>query len=231
VQSFLVFVFRLLLLGIGGGFALLLGMAIAQFFPAHSSRAPFLEGVFRQSGRLFNTVQNIRQPSPSPSSAALPTASPSTIASPVPSTVPSDESLAVPPAVTATSDTGKLVITLPTDALFNANEDVFRPEAQPILDSVVSDLKRYPGASVQVSAYTDSQPTNSTADVSPGTAQQQRNHSFTQAQVIKRYLANRAGDQYHWLVAGFGDTQPVVPNDTPINQKRNRRIQITIEPQ
>lgn len=228
VRSFLVFVFRLLLLGIGGGFALLLGIAIAQFFPAQAPQEPLLEGIFRQTENIFTEIKQLRNTSlssPSPS-APSPVPSSSAPSSPIPGANPSASAL--PPVVTSTSDT-KLAITLPTDALFNANEDVFRPEAQPILDSVVSDLQRYPEATVQVAAYTDAEAAN-VAGASPGDGVQDRNQSFAQAQIIKRYLANRVGDHYHWVVAGFGNTQPLVPSDTAINQQRNRRIQITIQP-
>jgi outer membrane protein OmpA-like peptidoglycan-associated protein len=231
VQSVLVFVFRLLLLGIGGGFALLLGIAIAHFFPAQTSREPLLEGLFHQSENVISEIKRFRNASsssPSPSTPS-PASSPAPNSS-IPGAVPSaSNSLNLPPVVTSTN-TDKLVITLPTDALFDANDDVFRPEAQPILDSVVSDLQQYPEATVQVAAYGDTDAANAES-TSPSDSVQSRNQSFAQAQIIKRYLANRVGDQYHWVVAGFGNIQPLVPDDTAINQQRNRRIQITIQPQ
>lgn len=232
VRSVLVVIFRLLLLGIGGGFALLLGIAIAQFFPAKTANAPLLEGIFQQSETALTKIKQLREGSSSPPSP--PTSSPaasSAPASPSPGATASPDASTLPPVVTATtSDTEKLAITLPTNALFNSNDDVFRPEAQPILDSIVTDLQRYPEATIQVAAYTDEQPANVSGEPTE-TAAQQRSQSFAQAQIIKRYLANRVGDQYHWVVAGFGNSQPIVLNDSAVNQQRNRRIQVTIQPQ
>ncbi|NEQ62983.1 MAG: OmpA family protein, partial [Moorea sp. SIO4A1] len=33
-------------------------------------------------------------------------------------------------------------------------------------------------------------------------------------------------DPYRWLIIGYGETRPLVANDTEVNQQRNRRVEI-----
>lgn len=61
VRSFLVLVFRLLLLGVGGGVAWLAGMAIAQVHPAQVEQPPLFENVLRYSGALINWARQFPQ--------------------------------------------------------------------------------------------------------------------------------------------------------------------------
>ncbi|NJN85405.1 MAG: hypothetical protein HC881_02650 [Leptolyngbyaceae cyanobacterium SL_7_1] len=52
VRSFLVLVFRLLLLGVGSGVAWVAGMAIAQVYPAQIDDPPLVEKMLRYSQAL-----------------------------------------------------------------------------------------------------------------------------------------------------------------------------------
>jgi hypothetical protein len=60
-RSFLVLVFRLLLLVVGGGFAGLLGVAIAQYYPAQTQEMPILEKVFQRSEALIRDIRGLSQ--------------------------------------------------------------------------------------------------------------------------------------------------------------------------
>lgn len=202
IRSFLVLVFRLLLLGIGSGFAALLGIAIAHFYPASSPSEPFVSRLLRQSSQLFQGVNPPIDPSP-PS-----------VTAPVNSTIPV--------RITTRADT--LTFTLPSDALFEASQTTLRPDANLILDTLTQDLQRYPGAVVRVAAHLDS----STTDVD--TAPEDRTRSLAQAQAVGRYLAEDLGDRYHWVAIGYGGTRPLATNDSPTNQQRNQRVEITVEP-
>ncbi|MBE9179677.1 OmpA family protein [Oculatella sp. LEGE 06141] len=292
LRSWLVFIFRLLLLGVSGGFAVLLGIAIAQFFPAQVQNPPFLERTLLQSDRLINSVRRWPQPwraapSPVPSPEVAPAASPSVSVPPAPplndterqrlqselsrlegdldtlsdraaaleSRLGTSRSTAaleariqvlqqqldpnaanaspdpaagvvnptpVIPAPTDLSDT--LMVTLPSDALFDANSAELRPGSQAILDSIISDLRRYPGATIRIAAFTDTEPeaeSNGAVD---------RVRSFEQARLVQQYLSRILGNEYHWVTVGYGQSQPLVDNTTPANRQRNRRVEIAIDP-
>ncbi|HEY9647329.1 MAG TPA: OmpA family protein [Chroococcidiopsis sp.] len=237
VRSFLTLVFRLLLLGIGGTTAALVGVAIATVYPDQSSEPPLVETVMRRSQEILRSVQGgatvpsgqapVLPASPSatgsPSATSSPSAtgSPTTTDSPTTTGSPTTTEPGAAPIVSASvSQTGSLTVTLPSDVLFTADQRTLRPEANQVLDIVVTDLQNYPDSEIRVAVYTDAQ----------GDVAGDRNRTFSQAQSIKRYLADKLGDRYHWLVAGYGSQTPIAPNDTPLNRQRNRRIEITIQP-
>ena len=112
----------------------------------------------------------------------------------------------------------KLKVTLPSDALFELDNSILQPEAGLILDKIIADLRDYPSSTIRIAAHTDG-----TKD-----AEDNRELSFRRAKAIEQYLANALGDEYRWLVVGYGETVPLVANDTPANQQRNRRIEIAV---
>lgn len=57
-RSFLVLIFRLLLLAVGGSFAGLLGIAVAQFYPAQIQETPMLEKILQRSEVLIRDIRN-----------------------------------------------------------------------------------------------------------------------------------------------------------------------------
>lgn len=57
-RSFLVLIFRLLLLTVGGSFAGLLGIAVAQFYPAQIQETPILEKVLQRSEALIRDIRS-----------------------------------------------------------------------------------------------------------------------------------------------------------------------------
>jgi outer membrane protein OmpA-like peptidoglycan-associated protein len=294
LRSWLVFIFRLLLLGVSSGFALMLGIAIAQFFPAQTQDPPFLERAFRQTDAWIDTLRRLPQPWQQDATPSVPpaTTAPGDSDSASPSVQLNDteqqrlqseltrlesdlsalgdraaalerrmgvqnsaesveariqtleqqlnaeasgtgtnpatnpETTAVPAvnALTAalTADRSEtLMVTLPSDALFTSGETVLRSGSQEILDSIISDLQGYPGATIRIGAHTDAQ-------AQPGAGDRVR--SFEQAKLVEQYLAAKLGDSYHWVVIGYGGSQPLVENDTPANRQRNRRVEIAIEP-
>ncbi len=56
-----------------------------------------------------------------------------------------------------------------------------------------------------------------------------RELSFRRAKALEQYFGRALGEQYRWLVVGYGETRPLVANDTEANLQRNRRIEIAVE--
>jgi type VI secretion system protein ImpK len=52
--------------------------------------------------------------------------------------------------------------------------------------------------------------------------------SKARAASVLKLLAERAGPADRYTVVGRGETEPLVPNDTPANRARNRRVDIIV---
>ena len=113
-----------------------------------------------------------------------------------------------------------LLVTLPSDALFATGGVTLGADSDKILSSILSDLQKFPDASIQISAYTDRQS-------SPELA---RDRSLEQAKAVRQYLSQQLGAEIHWVAIGQGQNQPLAPNDSAASRQRNRRIEIVIQP-
>jgi OmpA-OmpF porin, OOP family len=277
-------IFRLLLLGVGSGFAWVLGMAIAQIYPSSTAEMPLAERLLRLTQNLTSrpkrapatqipALPTIATPSPqlqiNPAqkqklqsdlrqlqgelnaligrTAALesqlgtsrPTetlekrlqlmsrelASPETVASPTPA-LPAIGGTPTPQPVTTAQQNDRnpvfagdaLMVTLPSDVLFDTGSISLRAGTNAILDNLVADLRNYEGATVRVAGHTDN----------AGEVAENRNLSFARAQAVKKYLSNVLGEKYHWVAIGYGESRPSVDNSSDANRQRNRRIEVAI---
>jgi outer membrane protein OmpA-like peptidoglycan-associated protein len=88
-------------------------------------------------------------------------------------------------------------VTLPGDLLFAPGETILQSTAQQWLETILSDVGRYPGATILVGSHSDAEPNeDQIVDV-----------SFQQAMAVQRYLTERLGEeQYHWVAVGYGDS-------------------------
>ncbi|HKD37685.1 MAG TPA: OmpA family protein, partial [Pirellulales bacterium] len=50
------------------------------------------------------------------------------------------------------------------------------------------------------------------------------------ARTVAKYLAKSGVAEQRMGVAGYGGQQPVAPNNTPTDRRRNRRVEIFIVP-
>ncbi len=276
-KGLLTWVFRWMLLGAGVSSAWVLGLVVAQFFPANSANPPIQEIVLRQgqrtsqkfrrlpqwwSGNRFGTQGGstaaplLREPI-SPSTTPRPIAlsepqreqitvelaaieeelrrlgdrtsaletqlgmlSPSepveqrleTVSSrlnpptePVAENPENNNAASTPAAPLAPNptptdplfDVNAYRVTLPGDLLFAPGEAILQSTAQQWLETILSDVGRYPGATILVGSHTDAEPN----------ADQIVDISFQQAMAVQRYLTERLGEeQYHWVAIGYGDS-------------------------
>ena len=91
--------------------------------------------------------------------------------------------------------------------------------SQIVLDSAAESIKQVPGAQVQIVGYTDD-------DGSP-----EANLALSQerADAVKDYLVGRDVPADDLTTLGRGEEDPLVPNDTPENKARNRRIELIVQ--
>ncbi len=114
-------------------------------------------------------------------------------------------------------EVARLKITLPSDALFEPGQSSFRDDD--LLIQVLDQLVNYPESTVLIRSYSD--------DRSDAIAA--RDYTLAQANVIATYLQSALPTAHRWVTIGSGQTQPVAPNETPVDRQRNRRIEILVD--
>jgi cytochrome c oxidase subunit 2 len=86
------------------------------------------------------------------------------------------------------------------------------------LDNLVTGLNAFPNISIEISGHTDSN----------GDAAANLALSSSRAAAVAKYLADRGISAGRLKPRGYGDTKPLVPNDSPENMAKNRRTEFTI---
>jgi chemotaxis protein MotB len=115
-----------------------------------------------------------------------------------------------------------LVVSLRQAAFFPSGTDVIDPGTYPILEKI-AELVNSRSNRVRMEGHTDSVPIH--------TARYPSNWELSSARAIAmlRLLTDRFHvDHLRLSVTGYADTIPVVPNDTPENRARNRRVDIVL---
>ena len=115
-----------------------------------------------------------------------------------------------------------VVIRFPEEIAFPPGSDEMSDDIMPMLEQVAEALGDAPGT-IMVSGHTDDRPIKSARFRSNWELSTDRAVS-----VIQRLEALGSIDANRLTAVGYGDTRPLVPNDTPENRARNRRVEIAI---
>lgn len=123
-------------------------------------------------------------------------------------------------AVESTGNT--VIIRFPEEIAFPPGSDEISDEIMPILSRLADALQDTPGT-IMVSGHTDDRPIRSAEFSSNWELSTDR-----AVEVIQRLqgLGKIAPDRL--TAVGYGETRPLVPNDSPENRARNRRVEIAI---
>lgn len=92
------------------------------------------------------------------------------------------------------------------------------PDAEPLIDELAEILSECPDVAVEVAGHTDSD----------GSEAANRRLSQERAAAVRQALSARGVETDRLSAVGYGQAQPVAPNDTPENKARNRRIEIIV---
>jgi outer membrane protein OmpA-like peptidoglycan-associated protein len=120
---------------------------------------------------------------------------------------------------------GDTVIVLPEQVLFDFDQYQLLPDAAATLDRIAEAINYFAGAPVQVNGHTDSR----------GAPDYNQQLSERRAQAVVDHLTGAGVDGGRLTPQGFGETQPVAPNenqdgsDNPDGRAQNRRVEIVIE--
>jgi outer membrane protein OmpA-like peptidoglycan-associated protein len=115
-----------------------------------------------------------------------------------------------------------VTVTLDASVFFDTDSDVLRPAARATLDDVADQIRSSGARRVDIGGHTDSRNT----DVYNLALSERR------AGAVRDFLASRLGDGVRLDAAGFGESRPVAPNETPEGDPYvegmalNRRVEI-----
>lgn len=104
------------------------------------------------------------------------------------------------------------------DANFQSGKSELLPNAYQSLDSLAKSMKENPNFKWAVEGYTDSR----------GSEKSNLKLSEARAQSVVNYLINRGVERSSLVVKAFGESNPIVPNNTAENRAMNRRVEIKI---
>jgi type VI secretion system protein ImpK len=169
----------------------------------------------RQSDPVYAALQRISVAAAAPApAAAVPAAAPVRVAKFLAADV--ERGLV---SVTETAD--RSTVTLHGDGVFASGRAEVIDTFEPLLARIGDALRTVPGK-VLVIGHTD--------DVASSTVQFPSNWALSKARAasVVELLARRAGPPARYALEGRGETEPLVPNTSPANRARNRRVVIIV---
>lgn len=127
----------------------------------------------------------------------------------------------------------RLVIQLPGDVLFDSGRDTLKKDGKDILKKVADVIRQDPGLAsrnYQVAGHTDAE------KLQGGVFKDNWGLSVMRARQVVVFLvdpADKGGgglSAKRWSASGYGEEDPVAPNDTPANMAKNRRVELVVVP-
>ncbi len=101
---------------------------------------------------------------------------------------------------------------------FDTGKSTLKPSSYPELNELVEYMKLKPSVKIEIAGHTD--------DVGDDTANMKL--SQERANAVKAYLVKKGIASDRVVAKGYGEMQPVAPNDTPEGRQKNRRTVVLI---
>jgi outer membrane protein OmpA-like peptidoglycan-associated protein len=109
-------------------------------------------------------------------------------------------------------------ITFDSGILFDIDKSDLRPVSQTNLAELAKILNKYPDTNILIEGHTDN----------TGPDDHNMTLSKDRAQAVAFYMATVEVKSARFSTAGYGETQPIVMNDTPEGRQKNRRVDIAV---
>ncbi|HSD63290.1 MAG TPA: OmpA family protein, partial [Ignavibacteriaceae bacterium] len=90
-----------------------------------------------------------------------------------------------------------------------------KPESENTLRKALKTLETYPDISVEISGYTDN----------VGSESSNQKLSERRANAVRDWLIRQGINPSRITAVGYGESNPIAPNDTPEGKQKNRRIE------
>jgi OOP family OmpA-OmpF porin len=116
------------------------------------------------------------------------------------------------------SHSGRLVVTLLDELLFDIDKSDLKSEAKRDIKILAKFLKKYPHLKVSVEGHTDNR----------GNSQHNLGLSERRATSVKFALMEHDIASTRITVKGFGESRPIASNNKRSGRKKNRRVEIII---
>lgn len=119
---------------------------------------------------------------------------------------------------------GRMIIALPNDILFDSGRTDVKPEGKAALGKVAQVLATVGDRNFLVAGHTDNVPIR--------TEQFPSNWELSTRRAVEvvHYLISQGMNPKVLAAAGYGEFDPIAPNDTPEHRAQNRRIEIVLQP-
>jgi len=104
------------------------------------------------------------------------------------------------------------------EIMFDVAKSEIKPESEAKLNAVLSVLKEYPAVKLKVGGYTDTD----------GNDKVNLKLSDDRAKACQAWLIAKGVAADRLEAEGYGEGNPVAPNDTPENKAKNRRISFSV---
>ncbi len=117
----------------------------------------------------------------------------------------------------------KIIIRIQEKGSFPSGRATLNPEFFEVISKITSVIANTPGKII-VAGHTDNIPIS--------TSRFRSNWELSSARavtVVHAMLSNAALDEERFLIQGYADAQPLVPNDTRENRALNRRVELIIQ--
>ncbi len=121
-------------------------------------------------------------------------------------------------SVTQTAD-NQLKVNVPSDISFDTGQSTIKPEMHPVLNSLAAGLISNPDSQVTVIGYTDDTGNDSINNPL----------SVNRAASTRAYLVSQGIASNRISIDGRGSSEPLVPNTSPENRAKNRRVEILVK--
>ena len=115
---------------------------------------------------------------------------------------------------------GALRLNLDSSVLFDTGKFQLKESASQALESLLTSIQEIPEGTIIIEGHTDN----------VGSPSSNKTLSVNRAQEVSNYLKKHLSKKYKYQEKGFGETQPVAPNDTDENRQKNRRVEILVIP-
>jgi len=101
---------------------------------------------------------------------------------------------------------------------FETNKATLTPKGKEIVDRVATILKKYPGVKITIEGHTDSD----------GKADYNLKLSQDRVDTVKAELVKAGISADRLKAVGYGESNPLVPNDSAENKAKNRRVEFKV---
>jgi len=112
-------------------------------------------------------------------------------------------------------------LNLDAQVLFDTGKSNLKPAGKAALKELAESIKGQKCGLVNIEGHTD----DVGSDASNKTLSQKRAASV--AAELKKVISS---PNFKWSEKGYGETQPLVPNDSDVNRQKNRRVEIVVTP-